>query len=48
MKTIFVIDDNDVNLLTAEKTLAEHYDVFTLASASAMFELLDNIERFFA
>ena len=43
MKTIFVVDDNDVNLLTAEQTLAEHYDVFTLASASALFELLDNI-----
>ena len=43
MKTIFVVDDNDVNLLAAEKTLAEHYNVYTLASASAMFDLLDNV-----
>jgi putative two-component system response regulator len=43
MKTIFVVDDNNVNLLTAEETLSDWYNVITLASASLMFEFLDNI-----
>ncbi|MCL2805831.1 MAG: response regulator [Treponema sp.] len=43
MKTIFAVDDNHVNLLTAENALSEHYNVFTLSSASLMFELLDNV-----
>ncbi|MCL2018584.1 MAG: response regulator [Oscillospiraceae bacterium] len=44
MKTIFVVDDNDVNLLTAETSLSKQYRVFTLPSASAMFELLAKIK----
>ena len=43
MKTIFIVDDNDVNLLTAEKALSKQYRVFTLPSAADMFELLNNI-----
>ena len=43
MKTIFVVDDNKMNLLAARETLSEHYDVFTLASAVMMFELLEDI-----
>jgi putative two-component system response regulator len=43
MKTLFVVDDNTVNLLTAEETLSDHYNVITLASASIMFEFLNNI-----
>nr|AGS52262.1 response regulator [uncultured bacterium contig00059] len=43
MKTIFVVDDNDVNLLSAYKALAKNYRVFTLPSAAAMFELLENV-----
>ena len=43
MKTIFVVDDNNVNLLAAEKALTAHYRVFTLPSASGMFELLEDI-----
>ena len=43
MKTIFVVDDNNVNLLTAQETLSEHYNVFTLSSAALMFELLENV-----
>jgi putative two-component system response regulator len=43
LKTIFVVDDNDVNLLTAEKALSKHYRVFTLPSAADMFDLLNNI-----
>ena len=43
MKTIFVVDDKNVNLLTAEEALAKHYEVFTLSSAEIMFELLANV-----
>jgi len=43
MKTIFVVDDSDVNLITAEKALTGHYDVFTLPSAEAMFTFLNDI-----
>jgi len=43
LKTIFIVDDNDVNLSTAEKALSKQYRVFTLPSASGMFELLNNI-----
>ncbi|MCL2048122.1 MAG: response regulator [Defluviitaleaceae bacterium] len=43
MQTIFVVDDNDVNLITAEKALEGFYTVFTLPSAEAMFEFLDSI-----
>jgi putative two-component system response regulator len=44
MKTIFVVDDNTVNLVTAEETLSEHYNVITLASAALMFDLLANVK----
>jgi putative two-component system response regulator len=43
MKTIFIVDDNDVNLSTAKKALSKQYRSFTLSSASAMFELLNDI-----
>ncbi|MCL2174829.1 MAG: response regulator [Treponema sp.] len=42
MKTIFVVDDNTVNLMTADKTLSDWYNVITLASASTMFDFLKN------
>jgi len=42
MKTIFVVDDNTVNLMTADKTLSDCYNVVTFASASTMFEFLNN------
>jgi len=42
MKTIFVVDDNTVNLMTADKTLSDWYNVVTFASASAMFEFLNS------
>ena len=44
MKTIFVVDDNNVNLLLADKVLSDHYHVFTLPSALGMFELLEDIK----
>jgi putative two-component system response regulator len=43
LKTIFIVDDNDVNLATAEQALSQQYRAFTLPSASAMFELLNNV-----
>jgi putative two-component system response regulator len=43
MKKIFVVDDNDANLLSAKETLSVQYDIFTLPSASSMFELLTDI-----
>jgi len=43
MKKIFVVDDNSANLLMADEVLSDHYDVFTLLSASIMFELLENV-----
>jgi putative two-component system response regulator len=43
VKTVFIVDDNDVNLIAAEKTLSKYYNVYTLPSAKDMFELLNNI-----
>ena len=42
-KTIFVVDDNDTNLSTAEEALEDQYRVMTLPSAAAMFELLAEV-----
>jgi putative two-component system response regulator len=43
MKTIFVVDDNNINLLAAKEALSENYNVITLSSAALMFEFLDKI-----
>jgi putative two-component system response regulator len=43
MKKLFVVDDNNINLLAANDALSEHYDVFTLSSAAMMFKLLDDV-----
>ena len=42
-KTIFVVDDNDTNLSTAEAALEGQHQMVTLPSASAMFELLEDL-----
>ena len=42
-KTIFVIDDNDTNLLAAEEALDEQYRVMTMPSAVKMFALLEKV-----
>jgi len=44
MKTIFVVDDTNINLLDAEEALSEDYNVLTLSSASVMFEVLENVK----
>jgi len=43
MKTIFVVDDSDTNLLTAEESLEDHYRVITIPSAAKMFAFLEKI-----
>jgi putative two-component system response regulator len=41
MKTIFVVDDSDTSLLTAEESLEDHYQVMTIPSAAKMFVFLE-------
>ena len=43
MKTIFVIDDNDTNLLIAKNTLDGAYKTFAMSSASRLFTLSKKI-----
>lgn len=43
MKTIFVVDDNDSNLMTAKTALGDTYKVFALPSAAKMFKLAEKI-----
>jgi len=43
MKTIFIVDDNDTNLMTAKTALEGAYKTFALPSAAKMFKLLEKI-----
>ena len=43
MSTIFIVDDSDTNLATAEEALEDLYNVMTMPSAAKMFELLEKI-----
>jgi putative two-component system response regulator len=43
MKTIFVVDDNDINLTIAKEALKDQYRVMTLPSAAKMFALIEKI-----
>ncbi len=43
MKTIFIVDDNDTNLLIAKMALKDTYRTFTLPSAARMFKLAEKI-----
>jgi putative two-component system response regulator len=43
MKTIFIVDDSDTNLSTAEAALEEHYRVMTMPSAEKMFDFLEKV-----
>jgi len=42
-KTIFLVDDSDVNLVKTKQVLEKHYRVFPLPSAVKMFALLEKI-----
>jgi len=43
MKTIFVVDDSDTNLVKAEEALEERYRVMTMQSAAKMFAFLERL-----
>jgi len=43
LKTIFIVDDSDTNLATAEEALENDFRVMTLPSAYKMFALLEKI-----
>jgi len=43
LKTIFIVDDSDTNLATAEEALEDNYSVMTLPSAAKMFSFLEKI-----
>jgi len=43
MKTIFVVDDSDINLSMAKNALETFYRVFTIPSAEKMFTLIKKI-----
>jgi len=43
LKTIFIVDDSDTNLATAEDALEDYYDVLTIPSAVKMFAFLERI-----
>ena len=40
MKTIFIVDDNQTNLMVAKEALGKKYKALALQSAEAMFDLL--------
>ena len=42
-KTIFIVDDNNSNLMTAKNALEGAYRVFTLPSAAGMFKLVEKV-----
>lgn len=42
-KIIYVVDDNDTNLIAAKEALNDQYRVITLPSASRMFSLINKI-----
>ena len=44
MKTIFIVDDNNVNLIAADEALSNHYRVYTFASSESMFEMMEKIK----
>jgi putative two-component system response regulator len=43
MKTVFIVDDNDANLLLAKNALDGVYETFALPSAARMFKLVEKI-----
>jgi putative two-component system response regulator len=42
-KVIFVVDDNNGNLIACKNILKPYYDVYPVQSAEKMFELLGNV-----
>jgi putative two-component system response regulator len=44
LKTIFIVDDCDTNLVTAEEALEDYFNVMTMPSAEKMFTLLEKVK----
>jgi putative two-component system response regulator len=44
MKTIFVVDDNDTNLVAAKNALDGTYKTFTISNAARLFKLAEKIK----
>jgi putative two-component system response regulator len=44
MKTIFVVDDNDTNLVAAKNALDGTYKIFTISNAARLFKLAEKIK----
>jgi putative two-component system response regulator len=44
MKTIFVVDDSDLNLITAKQALEGHYHIRTMSSAARMLLMIEKIK----
>jgi len=42
-KTVFVVDDNEINLTIANEVLKDQYKVMTMPSASRMFSLIEKV-----
>ncbi len=42
-KLVFIVDDNDTNLVSIAGTLEQHYRIITLPSAMKMFSLLERL-----
>jgi len=42
-KTVFVVDDNDINLAMAREALKEQYKVITIPSAAKLFSLIEKL-----
>ena len=43
MKTVFIVDDNDANLLLAKNALEGTYETFAMPSAARMFKIIEKI-----
>jgi len=42
-KKVFIVDDNETNLITAKETLQKNYMVMCMVSAERMFQLLEKM-----
>ena len=43
MKVVFIVDDNDANLLLAKNALDSIYETYALPSAARMFKIIEKI-----
>ena len=43
MKIVFIVDDNETNLMVAKQALEGHYKTFAMTFAARMFKLLNKV-----